>query len=258
MSTGRINLQGMRAIYLFEMARFRRTLWQSLATPVITTALYFIVFGAAIGSRIGDVDGVSYGAFIVPGLIMLTVFTESLNNAAFGIYMPKFTGTIYELLSAPISPLETVLAFVGAAATKSVILGLVILGTASLFVSLEVLHPLWMLVYLGTVALAFSLAGFIIGVWAQSFEELQFVPMLVITPLSFLGGAFYSIRMLPETLQTVSLFNPIVYVISGFRWTFYGTGDVDIAISLAALLLFLAACFAFVWWLFRTGYRIKS
>jgi ABC-2 type transport system permease protein len=258
MSTGRVNLQGMSAIYLFEMARFRRTLWQSLATPVITTALYFIVFGAAIGSRIGEVDGVSYGAFIVPGLIMLTVFTESLNNAAFGIYMPKFTGTIYELLSAPISPLETVLAFVGAAATKSVILGLVILGTASLFTSLDVLHPLWMLVYLATVALAFSLAGFIIGVWAQSFEELQFVPMLVITPLSFLGGAFYSIRMLPETLQTVSLFNPIVYVISGFRWTFYGTGDVDIAVSLAALLVFLAACFAFVWWLFRTGYRIKS
>lgn len=258
MIAGRINFQGMRAIYLFEMARFRRTLWQSLATPVITTALYFIVFGAAIGSRIGEVDGVSYGAFIVPGLIMLTVFTESLSNAAFGIYMPKFTGTIYELLSAPISPLETVLAFVGAAATKSVILGLVILGTASLFVSLEMLHPLWMLVYLATVALAFSLAGFIIGVWAQSFEELQFVPMLVITPLSFLGGAFYSIRMLPETLQTVSLFNPIVYVISGFRWTFYGTGDVDIAVSLAALLVFLAACFAFVWWLFRTGYRIKS
>ncbi|MFU8820226.1 MAG: ABC transporter permease [Gammaproteobacteria bacterium] len=258
MSTGRVNLQGMRTIYLFEMARFRRTLWQSLATPVITTALYFIVFGAAIGSRIGAVDGVSYGAFIVPGLIMLTVFTESLNNAAFGIYMPKFTGTIYELLSAPISPLETVLAFVGAAATKSVILGLVILFTASLFVSLEVLHPLWMLVYLATVALAFSLAGFIIGVWAQSFEELQFVPMLVITPLSFLGGAFYSIRMLPESLQVVSLFNPIVYVISGFRWTFYGTGDVGIAVSLAALLAFLAACFAFVWWLFRTGYRIKS
>jgi len=258
MSPGRVNWQGMRAIYLFEMARFRRTLWQSLATPVITTALYFIVFGAAIGSRIGEVDGVSYAAFIVPGLIMLTVFTESLNNAAFGIYMPKFTGTIYELLSAPISPLETVLAFVGAAATKSVILGLVILCTASLFVSLEVLHPLWMLVYLATVALAFSLAGFIIGVWAQTFEELQFVPMLVITPLSFLGGAFYSIRMLPESLQVVSLFNPIVYVISGFRWTFYGTGDVDIAISLAALLAFLAACFAFVWWLFRTGYRIKS
>jgi ABC-2 type transport system permease protein len=258
MSTGRINLHGMRAIYMFEMARFRRTLWQSLATPVITTALYFVVFGAAIGSRIGEVDGVSYGAFIVPGLIMLTVFTESLNNASFGIYMPKFTGTIYELLSAPISPLETVLAFVGAAATKSVILGLVILGTASVFVPLQVLHPLWMVVYLVLVALGFSLAGFIIGVWAQGFEELQFVPMLVITPLSFLGGAFYSIRMLPEAFQAASLFNPIVYVISGFRWCFYGTGDVGIAISIAALLGFLAACFALVWWIFRTGYRLKS
>jgi ABC-2 type transport system permease protein len=248
----------MRAIYLFEMARFRRTLWQSLATPVITTALYFVVFGAVIGSRIGDVEGVSYGAFIVPGLIMLTVFTESLNNAAFGIHMPKFTGTIYELLSAPISPLETVLAYVGAAATKSVILGLVILGTASLFVPLQVLHPMWMVVYLVLVALAFSLAGFIIGIWAQGFEELQFVPMLVITPLSFLGGAFYSIRMLPEGFQTASLFNPIVYVISGFRWSFYGTGDVAIGISLAALLGFLALCFALVWWIFRTGYRLKS
>jgi ABC-2 type transport system permease protein len=258
MSAGSINFHGMRAIYLFEMARFRRTLWQSLATPVITTALYFVVFGAAIGSRIGEVDGVSYGAFIVPGLIMLTVFTESLNNASFGIYMPKFTGTIYELLSAPISPLETVLAFVGAAATKSVILGLVILGTASVFVPLQVLHPLWMVAYLVLVALTFSLAGFIIGVWAQGFEELQFVPMLVITPLSFLGGAFYSIRMLPEAFQAASLFNPIVYVISGFRWCFYGTGDVGIAISIAALLGFLAACFALVWWIFRTGYRLKS
>jgi ABC-2 type transport system permease protein len=258
MSAGGINFHGMRAIYLFEMARFRRTLWQSLATPVITTALYFVVFGAAIGSRIGEIEGVSYGAFIVPGLIMLTVFTESLNNAAFGIHMPKFTGTIYELLSAPISPLETVLAFVGAAATKSVILGLVILGTASVFVPLQVLHPLWMVAYLVLVALAFSLAGFIIGVWAQGFEELQFVPMLVITPLSFLGGAFYSIRMLPEAFQAVSLFNPIVYVISGFRWSFYGTGDVGIAISIAALLAFLAACFVLVWWIFRTGYRLKS
>ena len=258
MSAGRINFHGMRAIYLFEMARFRRTLWQSLATPVITTALYFVVFGAAIGSRIGEIDGVSYGAFIVPGLIMLTVFTESLNNASFGIYMPKFTGTIYELLSAPISPLETVLAFVGAAATKSVILGLVILGTASVFVPLQVLHPLWMVAYLVLVALAFSLAGFIIGIWAQGFEELQFVPMLVITPLSFLGGAFYSIRMLPEAFQAASLFNPIVYVISGFRWSFYGTGDVGIAISIAALLAFLAACFVLVWWIFRTGYRLKS
>jgi ABC-2 type transport system permease protein len=258
MSGRRANLQGMRAIYLFEMARFRRTLWQSLATPVITTALYFVVFGAAIGSRIGEVDGVSYGAFIVPGLMMLTVFTESLNNAAFGIHMPKFTGTIYELLSAPISPLETVLAYVGAAATKSVILGLVILGTASLFVPLHVLHPLSMAAYLVLVAVAFSLAGFVIGIWAQGFEELQFVPMLVITPLSFLGGAFYSIRMLPEAFQAVSLFNPIVYVISGFRWTFYGTGDVSIGVSVSALLVFLAACFLLVWWIFRTGYRLKS
>jgi ABC-2 type transport system permease protein len=255
---GSINTHGMRAIYLFEMARFRRTLWQSLATPVITTALYFVVFGAAIGSRIGEIDGVSYGAFIVPGLIMLTVFTESLNNAAFGIHMPKFTGTIYELLSAPISPLETVLAFVGAAATKSVILGLVILVTASLFVPLQVLHPLWMVAYLVLVALAFSLAGFIIGIWARGFEELQFIPMLVITPLSFLGGAFYSIRMLPEAFQTASLFNPIVYVISGFRWSFYGAGDVEIGISLAALLAFLVAAFVLVWWIFRTGYRLKS
>jgi ABC-2 type transport system permease protein len=258
MNARRFNVHGMRAIYFFEMARFRRTLWQSLATPVITTALYFVVFGAAIGSRIGEIDGVSYGAFIVPGLMMLTVFTESLNNAAFGIHMPKFTGTIYELLSAPISPLETVLAFVGAAATKSVILGLVILGTASLFVPLHVLYPLWMVVYLVLVALAFSLAGFIIGIWAQGFEELQFVPMLVITPLSFLGGAFYSIRMLPEGFQAASLFNPIVYVISGFRWSFYGSGDVAIGVSVAALLGFLALCFVLVWWIFRTGYRLKN
>jgi ABC-2 type transport system permease protein len=258
MSRSGPNLHGMRAIYMFEMARFRRTLWQSLATPVITTALYFVVFGAAIGARIGEIDGVSYGAFIVPGLMMLTVFTESLNNAAFGIHMPKFTGTIYELLSAPISPLETVLAFVGAAATKSVILGLVILGTASLFVPLQVLHPASMVAYLLLVAVAFSLAGFVIGIWAQGFEELQFVPMLVITPLSFLGGAFYSIRMLPETFQAASLFNPIVYVISGFRWTFYGTGDVAIGVSVFALVAFLAVSMLVVWWMFRTGYRLKS
>jgi len=253
-----VNLRGMRAIYLFEMARFRRTLWQSLATPVITTALYFVVFGSAIGGRIGDIDGVSYAAFILPGLIMLTVFTESLSNAAFGIYMPKFTGTSYELLSAPISPLETVLAFVGAAATKSVILGLVILATAGLFMPLEVQYPLWMLAYLALVALAFSLAGFIIGLMAQGFEALQFVPMLIVTPLSFLGGAFYSIRMLPETFQAISLFNPIVYVISGFRWSFYGTGDVTIGVSLAVLATFLAASFAWVWWVFRSGYRLKN
>lgn len=252
------NLRGMRAIYLFEMARFRRTLWQSLATPVITTVLYFVVFGSAIGGRIGTIDGVSYAAFIVPGLIMLTVFTESLSNAAFGIYMPKFTGTSYELLSAPISPLETVLAFVGAAATKSVILGLVILVTAGAFVPLELQHPAWMLFYLVLVALAFSLAGFIIGLLAEGFEALQFVPMLVITPLSFLGGAFYSIRMLPDTFQAISLFNPIVYVISGFRWSFYGTGDVAIGISLAVLVAFLAASLAFVWWVFRSGYRLKN
>lgn len=258
MSGGGPNLQGMKAIYLFEMARFRRTLWQSLATPVITTALYFVVFGSAIGGRIGTIDGVSYAAFIVPGLMMLTVLTESLNNAAFGIHMPKFTGTIYELLSAPISPLETVLAFVGAAATKSVILGLVILGTASLFIPLTVLHPLWMLGYLVLVALAFSLAGFIIGVWARGFEELQFIPMLVITPLAFLGGAFYSIRMLPEAFQAVSLFNPVMYVISGFRWSFYGVGDVAIGVSLAGLFGFLALGCAAVWWIFRTGYRLKS
>jgi ABC-2 type transport system permease protein len=225
---------------------------------VITTALYFVVFGSAIGGRIGDIDGVSYAAFILPGLIMLTVFTESLSNAAFGIYMPKFTGTSYELLSAPISPLETVLAFVGAAATKSVILGLVILATAGLFMPLEVQHPLWMVAYLALVALAFSLAGFIIGLMAQGFEALQFVPMLIVTPLSFLGGAFYSIRMLPETFQAISLFNPIVYVISGFRWTFYGTGDVTIAVSLAVLATFLVASFAWVWWVFRSGYRLKN
>jgi ABC-2 type transport system permease protein len=252
------NLRGMGAIYRFEMARFRRTLWQSLATPVITTALYFVVFGAAIGGRIGEIDGVSYAAFIVPGLIMLTVFTESLSNASFGIYMPKFTGTSYELLSAPISPLETVLAFVGAAATKSIILGLVILATASVFVPLQLLHPVGMFAYLALVSLAFCLAGFIIGVWARSFEDLQFVPMLVITPLAFLGGAFYSIQMLPDPFRTASLFNPIVYVISGFRWTFYGQGDVALAISVAALLAFVAGGFALVWWMFKTGYRLKS
>jgi ABC-2 type transport system permease protein len=256
--SGRVNLRGMRAIYMFEMARFRRTLWQSLATPVITTALYFVVFGAAIGSRIGEIDGVSYGAFIVPGLIMLTVFTESLSNAAFGIYLPKFTGTIYELLSAPISPLETVLAYVGAAATKSVILGLVILGTATVFMPLHVVSPVWMVLYLALVALAFSLAGFIIGVLAQGFEDLQFVPMLVITPLSFLGGAFYSIQMLPDAFRTASMFNPVMYVISGFRWSFYGTGDVSIVVSVTVLLCFLAASLGLVWWIFRAGYRIKS
>jgi ABC-2 type transport system permease protein len=258
MSAARSSTRGMRAIYLFEMARFRRTLWQSLATPVITTALYFVVFGAAIGSRIGEIDGVPYAAFIVPGLMMLTVFTESLSNASFGIYMPKFTGTSYELLSAPISPLETVLAFVGAAATKSVILGMVILATASLFVPLQLKFPLAMFGYLVLVSLAFSVAGFIIGIWARTFEDLQFVPMLVVTPLSFLGGAFYSIQMLPDAFRTASLFNPIVYIISGFRWTFYGQGDVHIAVSVGLLAGALAGCFALVWWMFRSGYRLKS
>jgi ABC-2 type transport system permease protein len=256
--TMRFNRHGVRAIYLFEMARFRRTLWQSLATPVLTTALYLLVFGAAIGGRMGAIDGVTYGAFIVPGLIMLSVFTESLNNAAFGIHMPKFTGTIYEVVSAPVSAFETVLAYVGAAATKSVILGLVILATASLFVPISIGHPLWMFAYLVLVALAFSLAGFIIGVWAQGFEELQFVPMLVVTPLTFLGGVFYSIDMLPEPWRTATLFNPIVYLVSGFRWTFYGSGDVAILTSLLALLGFLATCMIAVTWIFRTGYRLKQ
>ncbi len=253
----RFNRHGVLAIYRFEMARFRRTLWQSLATPVITTVLYFVVFGAAIGGRIGEVDGVSYAAFIVPGLIMLSVFTESMNNAAFGIHLPKFTGTIFEVLSAPVSPFEMVLAYVGAAATKSVILGLVILVTALVFVPFSILHPLWMLIYLVLVAIAFSLAGFIIGIWAKGFEQLQFVPMLVITPLTFLGGAFYSIDMLPDGWRTASLFNPIVYIVSGFRWCFYGSGDVGIWISLGVVTGFIAACAALVGWIFRTGYRLK-
>ncbi len=256
--TLRFNRHGVLAIYKFEMARFRRTLWQSLATPVIITSLYFVVFGAAIGSRMGQIEGVTYGSFIVPGLMMLSLFTESLNNAAFGIHMPKFTGTIYEVLSAPVSAFEVVLAYVGAAATKSVILGLVILGTASLFVPIHILHPAWMIAFLVLIAATFSLAGFIIGVWAKGFEQLQFIPMLVITPLTFLGGAFYSIDMLPPGWRTVSLFNPIVYVISGFRWSFYGTSDVGVGVSLAMILGFLAVCLALVWWIFRTGYRLKS
>jgi ABC-2 type transport system permease protein len=258
MNAMRFNYRGVRAIYRFEMTRFRRTLWQSLATPVITTALYFVVFGAAIGGRMGEVDGVTYGAFIIPGLIMLTVFTESLSNASFGIHMPKFTGTIYELLSAPVSVVEIVLAYVGAAATKSVLLGLVILLTASLFIPLEVLYPGWMVIYLVLVAVAFSLAGFIIGIWARGFEELQFVPMLIITPLTFLGGAFYSIDMLPDAWRTVSLFNPIVYLVSGFRRTFYGTGDVPLWVSLAVLAGLIGLGLVLVWWIFRTGYRLKA
>jgi ABC-2 type transport system permease protein len=253
-----MNTHAIAAIYRFEMARFRRTLWQSLATPVITTSLYFIVFGAAIGSRMGELSGVPYGAFIVPGLIMLSLFTESLSNASFGIYLPKFTGTIYEVLSAPVSAMEMVLAYVGAAATKSVILGLVILATANLFVPVSIAHPFWMAAFLLLTAVTFCLFGFIIGVWASGFEQLQFVPMLVITPLTFLGGAFYSIDMLPAHWRTFSLFNPVVYLISGFRWSFYGTSDVPVGLSLAATLGFFIACLGVVAWIFRTGYRLKS
>jgi ABC-2 type transport system permease protein len=252
------NIYGVWAIYRFEMARALRTVWQSLVTPVITTSLYFIVFGAAIGSRMTEIDGVPYGAFIVPGLIMLSLFTQSIFNASFGIFFPKFTGTIYELLSAPISPFETVIGYVGAAATKSIVLGLVILATAALFVPLEILHPFWMIAFLVLIAVTFCLFGFIIGIWGQNFEQIQFVPMLIVTPLTFLGGAFYSLDMLGEPWRTVTLFNPVVYLISGFRWSFYGVGDVSVAISLGATLGFLFACLAIVAWIFRTGYRLKT
>jgi ABC-2 type transport system permease protein len=253
-----MNRHAVAAIYKFEMARFRRTLWQSLATPVLTTSLYFIVFGAAIGSRMGDLEGVPYGAFIVPGLIMLSLFTESLNNASFGIYLPRFTGTIYEVLSAPVSPLELVLAYVGAAATKSIILGLVILATANIFVPVTISHPFWMLAFLLLTATTFCLFGFILGIWANGFEQLQFVPMLVITPLTFLGGAFYSIDMLPPAWQAFSLFNPIVYLVSGFRWSFYGIEDVPVGLSLAVTAAFFVLFLGIVAWIFKTGYRLKS
>ena len=252
------NGHGVWAIYKFEMARALRTVWQSLVTPVITTSLYFVVFGSAIGSRMTEIDGVPYGAFIVPGLIMLSLFTQSIFNASFGIYFPKFTGTIYELLSAPVSPFEIVLAYVGAAATKSAVLGLIILATASLFVPLQILHPVWMLAILILISTTFSLFGFIIGIWANGFEQLQMIPMLVVTPLTFLGGSFYSIDMLPPIWRTITLFNPLVYLISGFRWTFYGSGDVGIVASLAATLGFLFVCLAIVGWMFRTGYRLKN
>ncbi len=253
-----MNFQAVRAIYMFEMARTGRTLFQSVVAPVISTALYFVVFGAAIGSRITDVDGVSYGAFIVPGLLMLSLLTQSISNASFGIYMPRFVGTIYELLSAPISFLEIVLGYVGAAATKSVIIGLIILATAGFFVPLQVAHPLWMMFFLLLTAVTFSLFGFIIGVWADSFEKLQIIPLLVITPLVFLGGSFYSLNMLPPAWQTVTLFNPVVYLISGFRWSFYGIADVNIVWSLVMIMVFLTACLTIIWWIFRTGYRIKN
>ena len=253
-----MNLHAIRAIYLFELARTWRTLLQSIAAPVISTSLYFIVFGGAIGSRMPLIDGVSYGAFIIPGLIMLAVLGESVSNAAFGIYFPKFTGTIYELLSAPVSTLEIVLSYVGAAATKSVILGLIILATAALFVPLRIEHPVWMLGFLVLTSVTFSLVGFIIGIWADGFEKLQVIPLLIVTPLTFLGGSFYSIDMLPPFWQTVALFNPVVYLISGFRWSFYGTADVGLAISLGMTLLFLVASLLTVAWIFRTGYRLKA
>ena len=253
-----MNLHAIRAIYRFEMARTFRTLWQSIVSPVISTALYFVVFGSAIGSAMQEIEGVSYGAFIVPGLVMLSLFTQSIFNASFAIYFPKFTGTIYELLSAPVSYLEIVIAYVGAAATKSVILGLIILLTAAFFVPLRIDHPLWMIAFLLLTAVAFSLFGFIIGIWAQGFEQLQIIPMLIVTPLTFLGGAFYSIDMLPPFWRTVTLFNPVVYLISGFRWSFYGTSDVRVGASVAFTVGFLALCIAVVAWMFRTGYRLKS
>lgn len=253
-----INWRGIWSIYYFELARFARTAGTSLALPVITTALYFVVFGSAIGSRMSDVGGVPYGAFIVPGLMMLTMFTESISNASFGIYMPKWSGTIYEMLSAPMSPFELLSAYVGAAATKSVIIGAIIFATSHLFVDIEVAYPLLMVAFLLLMAVTFCLFGFIIGIWAQSFEQLQILPLLVVYPLTFLGGAFYSIDMLPAAWRTVTLFNPVVYLISGFRWTFFGQGDVGIGTSMAAVALFFAACLAVIVWMFRTGYRLKN
>jgi len=253
-----MNLRAVWAIYRFEMARTWRTMMQSIVSPVISTSLYFVVFGAAIGSRIAEIDGVSYASFIVPGLMMLSLLTQSIANASFGIYFPKFVGTIYELLSAPVSAFEIVLGYVGAAASKSVFLGLIILATAGFFVPLRIVHPVWMLGLLILTAVAFCLFGFIIGIWADGFEKLQFIPMLIITPLTFLGGSFYSVTMLPPFWRTVSLFNPVVYLLSAFRWSFYGVADVSLAFSLAMTTGFLAVCLAIVWWIFRTGYRIKA
>lgn len=252
-----MNLHAIKAIYIFEMARTWRTLMQSIASPVLSTSLYFIVFGSAIGSRMTEIDGISYGAFIVPGLIMLTVLTESTSNASFGIYMPKFSGTIYEILSAPISAMEIVLGYVGAAASKSIVLGLIILVTARLFVDFSIAHPLWMLAFLVLTSVTFSLLGFIIGIWAESFEQLQVVPLMIIAPLAFLGGSFYSIHMLPPLWQTITLFNPVVYLVSGFRWSFYGVSDVNVGISLGMIGLFMAICLAAIAWMFKTGYKIK-
>jgi ABC-2 type transport system permease protein len=253
-----MNVHAIRAIYAFEMARTGRTLMQSIISPVISTALYFVVFGAAIGTRIAEVEGISYGAFIVPGLIMLSLLTQSISNASFGIYFPRFTGTIYELLSAPVSYYEIVIAYVGAAATKSIILGVIILATAALIVPLRIEHPLWMLFFLVLTSVTFSLFGFIIGIWADGFEKLQLIPLLIVTPLTFLGGTFYSIDMLPQFWQTVSLFNPVVYLVSIFRWSFTGLADVNVVVSLTMTLLFLLVSLAIVAWIFRTGYRLKT
>ncbi len=253
-----MNWHAVRAIYGFEMARWWRTVLQSIVSPVLSTSLYFVVFGAAIGGAVGAIDGVPYGAFIVPGLIMLTLLTQSIANASFGIYFPRFSGTIYEILSAPVSALEIVLGYVGAAATKSVLIGLIILATAALFVPLRIDHPLVMILFLVLTAVTFSLFGFVIGIWADGFEKLQLIPLLVVTPLTFLGGSFYSIDMLPPVWRTISLFNPVVYLVSGFRWSFYGRSDVNVGVSLAVTCLFLVACLALVSWMFRTGYRLKA
>lgn len=253
-----MNVHGVKAIFMFEMARTGRTLLQSILSPVISTSLYFVVFGAAIGSRIQEIDGVSYGAFIVPGLIMLSLMMQSVANASFGIFFPKFTGTIYELLSAPVSYFEIVLGYVGAAATKSIILGLIILATAGFFVPMRIAHPLWMLLFLVLTSVTFSLFGFIIGIWADNFEKIQIIPLLVVTPLVFLGGSFYSIDMLPPFWQKVTLFNPVLYLISGFRWSFYEIADVSVATSLGMITGFLATCMVIVWWIFKTGYHVKN
>ncbi len=253
-----MNYHGMRAIYRFEMARTGRTLMQSIVSPVISTSLYFVVFGAAIGSRINQIEGVSYGAFIVPGLIMLTLLTQSIANASFGIYFPRFTGTIYELLSAPLSFIEILVGYVGAAASKSIILGLIILATAGFFVPLHIAHPFWMLAFLLLTSVAFSLFGFIIGIWADGFEKLQIIPLLIITPLTFLGGTFYSISVLPAPWNTIALFNPVVYLVSGFRWSFYEVADVSVVLSLFMTVAFLAICLAVVGWMFKTGYRLRN
>jgi ABC-2 type transport system permease protein len=253
-----MNLHAIRAIYVFELSRTLRTLMQSIASPVLSTSLYFVVFGSAIGSRMGQVDGVSYGAFIIPGLVMLSLLTESISNASFGIYMPKFSGTIYEVLSAPISWMEVVAGYVGAAATKSIVLGVIILATARLFVAYEIQHPFVMIGFLVLTAITFSLFGFIIGVWADGFEKLQIVPLLIVTPLTFLGGSFYSISMLPEVWQKITLFNPVVYLVSGFRWSFYGVSDVGVGISIAATVGFMVLCLTAIWWIFRTGYRLRA